>query len=291
MSEIFVLENASWDVALPASVQQRAMRALESGAVVALEQLAFPLKDRERSLLSPAIAGKGKNVSFDAGSGRLRGTSARDGEFMTLQSMMSRFAAASWQLVRNVLPHYCANLQQARTSFRPIEITGRRTSWRKDDTRLHVDSFPSSPVQGRRILRVFSNVNPEGKVRRWRIGEPFEDVARRYRAALRAPIPGATLLLERLGITKGRRSPYDHCMIRIHDRMKADTAYQSGVRQIDHSFAAGCTWMVFTDQVSHAAMAGQHALEQTFLLPVGSMLERERSPLATLERMLGRPLI
>ena len=63
--------------------------------------------------------------------------------------MMQRFAASSRALLRNLLPRYETGLLQARTSFRPVEIAGRPTSWRKDDTRLHVDSFSSSPVQGK----------------------------------------------------------------------------------------------------------------------------------------------
>ena len=38
-------------------------------------------------------------------------------------------------------------------------------------------------------------------------------------------------------------------------------------------FPAGSTWIAFTDCVSHAAMAGQFRLEQTFLLPVDAMLQ------------------
>ena len=53
-------------------------------------------------------------------------------------------------------------------------------SWRADDRRLHVDAFPSRPNYGERILRVFTNVNPDGEPRVWRVGEPFEAVARRF---------------------------------------------------------------------------------------------------------------
>jgi hypothetical protein len=49
--------------------------------------------------------------------------------------------------------------------------------------------------------------------------------------------------------------------------------------------------MAFTDAVSHAAMAGQYQLEQTFLLPVGAMLDEQQSPLRILERLKGRPLL
>lgn len=79
-------------------------------------------------------------------------------------------------------------------------------------------------------------------------------------------------------------------MLRLHDRMKADLAYQSAAAQIVYEFPAGSTWMVFTDQAPHAAVVGQYALEQTFLLPVSCMLDSSQAPLRVLERLLGREL-
>ena len=143
----------------------------------------------------------------------------------------------------------------------------------------HVDSFPATPVQDRRILRVFANVNPEGRPRSWRVGEDFDGLAARFAPRLRAPMPGTALLLHALHVTKTRRSPYDALMLQLHDRMKEDTAYQSTAPQRPFDFPPGSAWMAFTDQVSHAAMSGQHQLEQTFLLPVGAMLDEGRSPL------------
>jgi hypothetical protein len=159
------------------------------------------------------------------------------------------------------------------------------------DTRLHIDSFPASPVQGQRILRVFTNVNPEGRPRSWRIGEDFDGVARHFAPQLRPPVPGAALMLRAFGVTKTRRSAYDALMLQLHDAMKADAAYQAGAPQTAFDFPAGSSWIAFTDQVSHAAMAGQYQLEQTFLLPVGAMRDERRSPLRVLERLKGRPLV
>jgi hypothetical protein len=42
--------------------------------------------------------------------------------------------------------------------------------------------------------------------------------------------------------------------------------------------------------VSHAALSGQHVLEQTFYIPVSSMLDPTQSPLHTLEKLSGRRL-
>jgi 3-deoxy-D-manno-oct-2-ulosonic acid (Kdo) hydroxylase len=172
-----------------------------------------------------------------------------------------------------------------------VEIAGRASSWRKDDTRLHIDAFPATPVQGRRILRVFANVNPQGRPRSWRVGDRFDAVGRYFAPALRMPVPGAGAVLSLLKITKTPRSPYDALMLQLHDRMKEDTAYQQSAPQTAFDFPAGSAWMAFTDAVSHAAMAGQYQLEQTFLLPVDAMLDEQQSPLRVLERLKGRPLL
>ncbi len=290
MTSVLSFPIALWDHPCSAADQQCALDALEQGSVLLFPQLRFPIDEAEGPLLSPAIAAKSKNVSLDGSSGRLRGSSAGEAELRLLRGMMQRFAASSTALLGHLLPRYQAGLQRARTSFRPVEIARRSTSWRKDDTRLHVDSFPSSPVQARRILRVFSNVNPHGQSRTWRIGASFESVARRYLASLRSPVRGASRLLAVLGITKGRRSAYDHFMLQVHDRMKADLDYQSAVEQIVFEFHAGSTWIAFTDQVSHAAMSGQYALEQTFYLPVACMQDPSQAPLRILQRLSGRKL-
>jgi hypothetical protein len=137
---------------------------------------------------------------------------------------------------------------------------------------------------------MFANVNPHGKARTWRVGEGFEHVAARFAPHLRLPLGGTAALFRLLRITKSRRSPYDALMLQLHDRMKADTDYQRQSPQASLDFPAGTTWITLTDQVSHAAMAGQYQLEQTFLVPVEAMLDERGSPLRILERLLARRL-
>jgi len=290
MTSVVNIPIEGWDQQCSVAVQEHAVRALEEGSVLFFPQLSFSIEEVEGQFLSPTIVGKSKNVSFDISMGKLRGSDTGEVEARLLQTMMQRFATYSHDLLYNLLPHYKANLVQSRTSFRPVEVAGRRTSWRKDDTRLHVDSFPSTPVQDKRILRVFSNVNPHGQCRYWRLGESFENVAKRYLPSLSSPVWGSGQLLQMCGITKSRRSAYDHFMLQIHDRMKADLDYQLSVDQIDFEFPAGSTWVTFTDQVSHAVMTGQYLLEQTFYLPVTSMLDPSGAPLQILERLTDRKL-
>jgi hypothetical protein len=290
MTKVISLPVTNWEQSFSTGEQDIAIHALERGNILWFPQLGFPMQLGEDQLLTPAIAGKGKNVSLDPKSGAVRGTSADEAEGKLLQGMIQRYATTSRALLGKLFPRYEAGLLQARTSFRPTEIAGRPTSWRQDDTRLHVDSFPSSPTHGTRILRIFTNINPHGKSRQWRVGESFEAVARRYLPSMPAPLWGVNHVLNALGLTKSLRTPYDHYMLHLHDRMKADVAYQAESAQSTHEFQPGCTWMVFTDQASHAAMTGQYALEQTFHLQLGNMLDPAQAPLRVLERLLSREL-
>jgi hypothetical protein len=265
--------------------------ALERGDVLFLPALAFDVAPSEERLFSAEMVVAAKNVSFDPRTGRLGGTSIEGTDRTRLGGLIARFSAASSVFVGQALPAYRDRIELGRTSFRPVEIAGRASSWRKDDTRLHIDSFPSTPVHGKRILRVFSNVNPHGKSRIWRVGEDFESVARRFITLMHMPPPGSGSLLRLLHLTKSRRSAYDALMLQLHDRMKADAGYQAAAPQATVDFPPRSTWVAFTDQVSHAAMAGQYQLEQTFLVPLAAMLDEQRAPLRILERLFGRPLV
>jgi hypothetical protein len=281
-----------WTGPFPDPQRQRALAALEGGAVLYFPHLAVALDDASRGLLSPDVGdGKAKNVSFDPASGALRGTPAAGAERARLQSMMAAFAAAATQLIGALFPGYAAALVPGRTSYRPVEIAGRAYSPLKDDSRLHVDAFPSTPTNGRRILRLFSNINPSGAPRRWQIGEPFAEFAARFLPTLGRPRPAVAGLLAAVGVTKGRRSAYDQLMLGLHDGAKRDRAYQRDAPRIDFDFAAGSSWLCYTDQVLHAALAGQFALEQTFYLSDAAMAAPERSPLRQLERITGRSLV
>jgi hypothetical protein len=93
------------------------------------------------------------------------------------------------------------------------------------------------------------------------------------------------------GITKRRRTEYDHLMLQLHDRAKADAEFQRSSPQARVDFAPGTTWVCFSDQVLHAAMGGQHMLEQTFQLDAPHLAQPASAPLAILERLTGRALL
>jgi hypothetical protein len=288
---IETLPLTGWDGPFDPALQARAVDALESGRVI-VAALPFAMLPDEAPLLSPAVMGhQRKNISFDPATDRIGNSAAAGDGAEALQAMLRRFGDAAETLLHHLLPDYAGSLQRARTSFRPAEIAGRDYSPRHDDRLLHVDAFPSRPMRGRRILRLFSNIAADGAPRAWRVGEAFPDFARRFLPRTGMAMPGSAWLLERLGITKGRRSEYDRIMLRLHDTGKLDSAYQTTAPRADLAFAPGTTWLCFTDQVLHAALAGHCALEQTFHLPVAALTHPERSPLRVLERLAGRALV
>lgn len=285
------INSRDWNQPFSTELQTESTHALEHGRILLFSQLPFTLLPHENKFLSAAYTdGKTKNISFNCITDILQGAKCSAKEHDELKTMISRFLHSAKNLVQKIFPAYCTALEVGRTSFRPVEISGRHSSYRKDDTRLHVDAFPATPNQGRRILRVFSNINPNGKNRIWRVGEPFENVAQHFLPKITKPWAGKSTLLKMLKLTKTYRTDYDHIMLKIHDQMKKDLDYQKNVSQNEIHFAPGSSWIVQTDHVSHAAMAGQHILEQTFYLPVDAMMDPSLSPLHTLEKLRNRKL-
>ena len=295
LEPIITIANGSWvgDPDAPA----RFVDALEEGAVVYIPDLGFPIREDERGFFGPDFLHlNSKNVSWDPATNAVRGLKsghpASDAEVAKLGAMMARYAHFGEELLASLLGEYAERLTTARTSFRPVEIEGRKSrTVGSNDTLLHVDSFSSRPMADQRILRIFTNVHPGDRPRVWRVGEPFENVARRFAPGLRGPWPGQRAAMQLFRITKSYRTLYDHYMLRMQMKMKADAEYQRTVPQIRFEFPPGSTWICFTDQVSHAVLSGQHLLEQTYYIPVERMAKAERAPLRVLESLLHQPLV
>lgn len=270
-----------------------AVSELEQGKVLFLPELAFTLSEQEMPLLDPALVDpKRKNISYQPLSGKLTGVAVAERR-QQVQQLLERYYQSCRQLIAGLLPEYQEALHHPTGSLRlhPVSAWRANSSWRKDDSRLHVDAFPSRPNYGERILRIFTNINPHGEHRQWRVGEPFPELAQRFMPRLARYSAFSSWLQHRVRITKTRRSHYDHLMLQLHDAMKADGDYQQQGPQLALAFPPGSSWICFSDQTPHAAMGGQFMLEQTFLLPVNKMQDPQRSPLKVLEQLRGQPLI
>lgn len=280
-----------WSSDITQEERLRAADTLEYGGILLFPKLGFLLSYEEKNclLLQPP---KAKNISYHILDDNVRGLSSTKKDLFNLKQLLNRYCKSAESLIQQLCPKYKDGLEIGLTSLRTIEAKGRMSrSYRQDDSRLHVDAFPSRPTRGKRILRVFCNINPCGNPRVWHTGESFHNVAERFGKNFRYPSRLSRHIKYKVGITRDLQSLYDSCMLQLHHAMKYDDDYQRNIDHHVHEFPAGTTWIVFSDQVSHAVISGQHLLEQTFYLSVDAMYDKTRSPLAILESLTGKILV
>ncbi|MGA9530182.1 MAG: Kdo hydroxylase family protein [Terriglobales bacterium] len=290
-----------WCRGVDSAVRSRELCAeLEKGTILFFPAPPFdlPQPDIEWLLaLRPANSRLHKNVSYRPESGVLRGFSD-DANQDRVHTIMRQYAAEVRKFVDAFLAPYARELQVDYASFRPLEEEGRNLPLHKRNDLLHVDAFPSRPTHGGRILRVFTNINP-GQDRIWVVGERFPDLARRlaHRAGLEryanqpALWTGFKRGLSRAGLPLPDRTPYDEFMLHFHDWLKENAEFQQsneGKEQI--AFPPMATWLVYTDGVPHAALSGQFAMEQTFIIPVEALVAPEASPIRVLEGLAKKAM-
>ncbi|MDX2164980.1 MAG: Kdo hydroxylase family protein [Gammaproteobacteria bacterium] len=279
---------SQWTETPDSSAQSSMIDALENGHVLLFKSLPFQLEPHEKKFLTPEIINtpKRKNISYNLNNKDMKGC-----ENPAVAQMMDRFSNSASQLINNLFPHYKNHIKTGRTSYRPVEIATRAPlSGSKDDRLLHVDAFPATPVAGKRILRVFSNIHPNHGTRDWRLGKSFAEAMEKFIPQISKPLPGIRTLKKLFKITRGYQTLYDYYMLNLHNTMKADENYQRKYPDI-YALPSQSTWIVFTDAAPHAAMGGQFLLEQTFYLPPENMAFPERSPLKRLEKFLNTPLV
>ena len=203
------------------------------------------------------------------------------------------------EFLAKLLAPYAGKWNLDFASFRPFEEENRDLPLHKRNDLLHVDAFPNRPTRGGRILRVFTNLNPE-KARVWQTTEDFEELAQRYaKAAGLQEISKNGSFLSRtvqnlgvkLGLSPAGRTPYDSFMLHFHDFLKENAAFQKNCPKTRLEFPPLTTWIVFTDCVAHAVMSGRYAIEQTFLIPPNALVDVESAPYRILENIAGGPLV
>jgi hypothetical protein len=289
-----------WPAAAPPDRARHYCAELEKGHILFFPTPPFALpKDDIDFLVSlkPADSRLHKNISYRPEQDLLRGFADSTNQ-PRVHDIMQRYAAAVKNFVSTFLAPYAGKFQMDYASFRPIEEAGRDLPLHKRNDLLHVDSFPSRPTQGGRILRVFTNVNPSTD-RVWVVGERFPELAARFAetAGLKKFASASTAPrifkrgLSALGLPVADHAPYDKFMLHFHDWLKENEPFQNaqqGKEQLQ--FPPASTWLVFTDCVPHAALSGQFAMEQTFIIPVDALVAPEVSPIRVLEKMAGRTM-
>lgn len=244
-----------------------------------------------------------KNIAYKPKIDTLSGVDTKTADTAAvarLQGIMRQYSKSVAEFLTGFLSPYQANWQLDYASFRPQEEEGRDLALRKRNDLLHTDAFPTRPTYGARILRFFNNIHPT-RTRDWVVGDPFAQIVRQFAPAQIAPRPDTAL--SNAGKSFGRaiglgaaipsikRSPYDDFMMRFHNFLKENAAFQAECVKYPWQFPSGSSWMVYTDTVPHAVLAGQYALEQTFLVQPEALVAPEVSPLKVLEEIAGERLI
>jgi hypothetical protein len=279
---------------------------LEQGQIIFFDHVPFDLAEEDQSFLLSQRRGDSrihKNVSYRPRQDVLRGFSSSQTERVArLRRIMRHYSTEVTRFLSVFLAPYAERWSLDFASYRPLEEEGRDLSLHKRNDLLHVDAFPSRPTKGGRILRVFTNINPE-RARIWHSTARFDQLARRYASdagleqiaarsvsrfgSLRR---GATRLMRSVGLPVAERSAYDRFMLRFHDYLKENADFQNNCPKIRLEFPPRATWIVFTDAVPHAVLSGQFALEQTYIVPPDALLSPGNAPISVLESLCGQSL-
>jgi hypothetical protein len=291
-----------WRSAAPEQRAHECCEQLEDGEILFFSRPPFELPEANREVLihqQHFDSRLHKNISYRPQEDVLRGFSdGREAEGRIHDILRSYSGAVSGFVSRFLIP-YAGKFQLDYASFRPLEEQGRDLPLHKRNDLLHVDAFPSRPTRGGRILRVFTNIHPS-KDRVWLTSLRFPELAERYalEAGLRrmGGCSGPSLrerlrhMLHAARVPVVDRSAYDEFMLRFHDWLKENSQFQSGADKTRLVFPPMATWLVFTDGVPHAALSGQFALEQTFIVPAAALVAPDHAPIHVLEKICGSRL-
>lgn len=282
-----------------------ALAALETGNILLLES-PLEVSGPDRGALFGVGQADGnfhKNIAYRPASNKLTGLGkTTPGEEDRVHGAIAGYSRRAIQLLEKLLAPYRSSWQIDYTSFRSIEEAGRALPLKKRNDLLHTDAFPTRPTNGGLILRIFTNIN-EAKTRDWMTSDPFAIMAPRYaRAAgleeiakspqsrLHHLARAAARSARSIGLPVVDRSPYDRFMLGFHDFLKLNTSYQKTCPKYRFNFPPGSTWLVFTDVVPHAVLAGRYALEQTMIIQRESLVDPAHAPASILEKLSGRVL-
>jgi len=292
-----------WEAAGPTDLSD----ALERGEIVHFPECHIDLPSEEDlRFLRDEVAKHmtKKNISYYHAAGRLTGLGADADASERTRRILVEHRARVDAFLRRVMPDFTRDWEVGTTSIRPLQERGRDLSAHASNERVHVDAGAFGATHGDRILRFFVNYNPVEE-RVWVTKGAFPELYRRYGETARvAPgsRPEGSLdpgIAGRawsgflggaagLGVRMAKMidtSPYDRVMRRFHNWMKDTPEFQDTPEgHQEFSFAPFSAWMVLTDQLSHACLSGQHALVDTFVIPLENCRLKELAPYYVLRR-------
>jgi 3-deoxy-D-manno-oct-2-ulosonic acid (Kdo) hydroxylase len=230
-----------------------------------------------------------KDVSYDPARGRLGGQKAsHPSEARRLSDVFNQFSESATSWIATRFPTYAAGIARDRVTLRTEEEATRTLRLTARNDLLHIDNFPTRPSGGRRILRLYVNINStDAQV--WATSEPFKQLLARFaiehRIASRtvaewiAPVQSVVRVFTG---TKARRTAYDAWMLKLHHFLKEDDAFQAQASRRVWTFPPGSMWLLFADGVAHAQLRGQFSLEHSYFVPTECLTYPEEAPVSML---------
>jgi hypothetical protein len=279
---------------------ETACQFLEKGGIIYFPETPFFISPADRRFLLAQKQNKAdyfKNIAYRPAQDRVTGISrqtAEDAEQM--RAIMADFHNQVYSFLESFLAPYANHWKADFATWRPLEEQGRKMRLRARNDLIHVDSFPTRPIYGDRILRTFVNLNPEVN-RVWQTSETMEQLAKTYRDKFSAPTSFAeassrkddliTKFLKKFGVKMSGKSGYDEWMMNFHNFLKENEEFQANCRKDRWEFPPNSSWIVFTDMVSHSVLSGQYALEQTFIVSKDDLVLPQKAPINILKSLYG----
>jgi len=238
-----------------------------------------------------------KDVSFDPATGRLgwqRGM--HPSEARRLADVLADFSAAATEWLQAAYPRYAPGLLADRTTLRTEEEATRPLRLTARNDLLHIDTFPTRPTGGRRVLRLYVNINATD-AHVWATSDRFPQLLSRYAAGHRVPnrsradwLAPAQSVVRLFSGRRPARSAYDAWMLRLHHFLKEDESFQAQPARRMWTFPPRSMWLLFSDAVSHGLLRGRFALDHSFFVDQDCLSRPAESPLEELVRF-GRSVV
>jgi hypothetical protein len=262
---------------------------LERNELVSIPVSPFvlPTGDDHSFLLSQTTPHGRKDLSFDPQTGSLGGSPSSSAEQQRLASILTAFSQGATAWAISAFPVFANGLVKDRVTLRTQEEATRALRLTSRNDLLHIDNFPTRPTNGRRILRVYTNINPTDP-QVWAISERFPQLVVRYAARHHLParsieewLSPSKSFIRMFGIGAGR-SNYDSWMLRLHHFLKQDEAFQIHAPRRLIAFPPGAMWALFSDGLAHAQLRGRFSLEHSYFVSPKCLVCPEEWPVRQL---------
>jgi hypothetical protein len=282
------LEDVSNEFSSPDANSPEALERGEMGVIADGVPVEFSPTDLDFLRLQESFP-SGTDIALEVQARRLHGHKARGDEENRLHALLAHFADSATHWLHETYPQY-SSAEPDRVTLRTEEEATRPGSMGSRIDLLHIDSFPSRPTLGQRILRLCVNINPTDD-RVWATAGHFTELLGRFATKHKVPMrsrdewiaPPQPFVRLFTGEWSGRPS-YDAFMLRLHHFLKEDEEYQARAARKLWNFAPGSAWLMFTDSTAYAQLRGRYALEMSFFVPQDSLLLPDEAPLALLEK-------